>query len=67
VLDGLSIAVGLERHGHKLTNAMLRTAAGTRILTATVPSFGPGPDHVLAVRRGWLLADLLAAVGATTG
>jgi 2-polyprenyl-6-methoxyphenol hydroxylase-like FAD-dependent oxidoreductase len=65
VLDGLSLSANLHTHGHRLTNTVVRTAAGDRIVNATVPDFGPGLDHVLAVRRSRLLADLLHAAQAT--
>jgi 2-polyprenyl-6-methoxyphenol hydroxylase-like FAD-dependent oxidoreductase len=38
---------------------------GDRIVNATMPDFGPGLNHVLAVRRSRLLADLLHAAQAT--
>ncbi|TMR91425.1 FAD-dependent oxidoreductase [Nonomuraea basaltis] len=64
VLDGLSLAADLERHGHPLTRAVVRTSTGLPIVDATVAGFGTGLDHVLAVRRGRLLAGLLRAVRA---
>jgi 2-polyprenyl-6-methoxyphenol hydroxylase-like FAD-dependent oxidoreductase len=65
VLDGLSLTANLHTHGHRLTETVVRTAAGDRIVNATVPHFAPGLDHVLAVRRSRLLADLLHAAHAT--
>jgi 2-polyprenyl-6-methoxyphenol hydroxylase-like FAD-dependent oxidoreductase len=63
VLEGLSLAVDLQREGHRIHDAVIRTPAGAQIFSTPLPDYGPGLDHALAVRRGRLYAVLFGAVG----
>lgn len=62
VLAGLGLADELEKAGHRVDATTVHGAGNTPIARLAVPDFGPGLDHVLAVRRGLLHEVLLAAV-----
>jgi 2-polyprenyl-6-methoxyphenol hydroxylase-like FAD-dependent oxidoreductase len=62
VLTGLGVAGALERAGHRMTASTVHGAGRSPIARLTVPDFGGGLDHVLAVRRNLLYDVLLAAV-----
>jgi 2-polyprenyl-6-methoxyphenol hydroxylase-like FAD-dependent oxidoreductase len=63
VLHGLGLGGELERGAHQLGDGLaLRDASGAVLLRPTVPDFGLGLDHMLAVRRSHLYGALLAAV-----
>jgi 2-polyprenyl-6-methoxyphenol hydroxylase-like FAD-dependent oxidoreductase len=65
VLRALGLGGELERSSHRLVDGIaLRDACGAVLLYPTVPDFGFGLDHVLAVRRSHLYGVLLAAVQA---
>jgi 2-polyprenyl-6-methoxyphenol hydroxylase-like FAD-dependent oxidoreductase len=65
VLGGLGLAGELEAGGHRMTASTVHGAGHSPIATLAVPAFGPGLDHVLAVRRGLLHEALRTAVAAT--
>jgi 2-polyprenyl-6-methoxyphenol hydroxylase-like FAD-dependent oxidoreductase len=67
VLAGLGLAGGLERAGHRIGATTVHGRGRSPIARPAVPDFGPGLDHVLAVRRGLLHEVLLAAVCDTPG
>lgn len=62
VLAGLGLAGGLEHAGHRIDATTVHGGGGSPIARLAVPDFGPGLDHVLAVRRSLLQEMLLAAV-----
>ncbi|MFI5614325.1 FAD-dependent oxidoreductase [Amycolatopsis sp. NPDC051903] len=62
VLAGLGLTGALEREGHAMRATALLGTRGSTLAKLTVPGFGPGLDHVLAVRRGLLHAVLRKAV-----
>jgi 2-polyprenyl-6-methoxyphenol hydroxylase-like FAD-dependent oxidoreductase len=62
VLDGLGLGARVRAAGRPLTTATLRSPTGTRLADLSSPSYGPGLDHLLAVRRSRLQEILLAAV-----
>ncbi len=62
VLTGLGLADELEKAGHRIEASTVHGAGRRPVATLAVPDFGPGLDHVLAVRRGLLHEVLLAAV-----
>ncbi|HZD69173.1 MAG TPA: NAD(P)/FAD-dependent oxidoreductase [Actinomycetes bacterium] len=63
VLGGLGLGEELERGAHRLDDGLaLRDASGTVLVRSPAPDFGPGLDHLLAVRRSHLHGVLLAAV-----
>jgi 2-polyprenyl-6-methoxyphenol hydroxylase-like FAD-dependent oxidoreductase len=65
VLRALGLGEELERGAYRLTGGLaLRDASGAVLLRPTVPDFGSGLDHLLAVRRSHLHGVLLAAVEA---
>src|SRR3712207_7626001 len=51
VLGGLRLDGSLRDTGHALTATSVRGPDGAAISTPRVPDFGPGLDHVVAVRR----------------
>jgi 2-polyprenyl-6-methoxyphenol hydroxylase-like FAD-dependent oxidoreductase len=67
VLDGLGIGGEVRAAGHRLTAATLRSPTGSRLADLSPPDYGPGLDHLLAVRRSRLQEILLAAVDARPG
>lgn len=67
VLDGLGVADELRRRGCRLDRPVLRDVSGAEIAPLSAPAFGPGLDHMLAVRRADLHAVLLHAVTAEPG
>jgi|1186.fasta_scaffold06491_2 2-polyprenyl-6-methoxyphenol hydroxylase-like FAD-dependent oxidoreductase len=67
VLTGLGLADGLERSGHRIGASTVHGRGRSPIARLAAPDFGPGFDHVLAVRRGLLHEALLAAVCDTPG
>ncbi|QRP49276.1 NAD(P)/FAD-dependent oxidoreductase [Amycolatopsis sp. FDAARGOS 1241] len=62
VLAGLGLTGPLEREGHAMRATALLGTRGSPLAKLAVPDFGPGLDHVLAVRRSLLHAVLLKAV-----
>ena len=62
VLTGLGLVDALEKAGHRMSVSAVHGAGRSPIATLTVPDFGAGFDHVLAVRRSLLYEVLLAAV-----
>jgi 2-polyprenyl-6-methoxyphenol hydroxylase-like FAD-dependent oxidoreductase len=62
VLSGLRLDGALRGTGHAMTATAVRGPDGAAISTVRVPDFGPGLDHVLAVRRSNLHEVLLTAV-----
>lgn len=67
VLAGLGLADGLEHSGHRIDAATVHGRGRSPIARLAVPDFGPGLDHVLAVRRDLLHEALLAAVADAPG
>jgi 2-polyprenyl-6-methoxyphenol hydroxylase-like FAD-dependent oxidoreductase len=67
VLDGLGVGPAVRSTGHRLTEVALRSPNGSRLADLRPPDYGPGLDHVLAVRRSRLQEVLLAAVDAAPG
>jgi 2-polyprenyl-6-methoxyphenol hydroxylase-like FAD-dependent oxidoreductase len=62
VLDGLGVGAQIRTAGHPLATATLRSPTGSRLADLSPPDYGPGLDHLLAVRRSQLQEILLAAV-----
>jgi 2-polyprenyl-6-methoxyphenol hydroxylase-like FAD-dependent oxidoreductase len=62
VLTGLGLTDALERTGHRMSASAVHGTGRSPIARLTVPDFGAGLDHVLAVRRSLLHDVLLAAV-----
>lgn len=66
VLYGLGLEEPLRRLATTVRAGMVADAAGRPILHTTVPDFGGGLDHMLAIRRSHLQTVLLDAVAAET-
>jgi 2-polyprenyl-6-methoxyphenol hydroxylase-like FAD-dependent oxidoreductase len=64
VLGGLGLGEALSRAGRRAGVSTVRRPDGTPIVSVATPDFGPGLDHVLALRRSDLVAALLDAVAA---
>jgi 2-polyprenyl-6-methoxyphenol hydroxylase-like FAD-dependent oxidoreductase len=65
VLRALGLGGELERGGCRLADGIaLRGGGGALLLGLSMPDFGSGLDHVLAVRRSHLYGVLLAAARA---
>lgn len=62
VLARLGLLGDVAAAGARIDRIDIRNAAGAVLLTATMPDFGPGLDHALAVRRTRLHRVLLEAV-----
>ncbi|MCW5890583.1 MAG: FAD-dependent monooxygenase [bacterium] len=67
VLYGLGLEASLRNVGTVLRAGAVMDAAGRPILHTTVPDFGEGLDHLLAIRRSHLQTALLDAVAAAPG
>ena len=67
VLDGLGLADDLHAVGHAEHTIRLHDARGRQLTGATVPDFGEGLDHMLAVRRSDLASTIDAAVESEPG
>lgn len=66
VLYGLGMEEPLRRLGTTVRAGAVSDAAGRPILHTTVPDFGDGLDHMIAIRRSHLQSILLDAVSAET-
>jgi 2-polyprenyl-6-methoxyphenol hydroxylase-like FAD-dependent oxidoreductase len=64
VLAGLGLATAVHAAGHVLAGSSVRDPRGRVLLDLPVPGFGPGLDHMVAVRRSALHRILGAAVAA---
>jgi 2-polyprenyl-6-methoxyphenol hydroxylase-like FAD-dependent oxidoreductase len=62
VLARLGLLSGVESLGARIDRIDIQNAVGRILLTATMPDFGAGLDHAVAVRRTQLHQSLLDAV-----
>ena len=62
VLDRLGLLRTVQAAGVRIERMNIRNVSSRTLLTATVPDFGAGLDHAVAVRRTDLHTILLAAV-----
>jgi 2-polyprenyl-6-methoxyphenol hydroxylase-like FAD-dependent oxidoreductase len=67
VLDGLGVGTQVRAAGHPLATATVRSPTGSRLAELSPPDYGPGLDHLLAVRRSRLQEILFDAVDARPG
>ena len=63
VLDALGLGDALRRAGRRIASPAIRSARGTALLPAGVPSVGAGLDNVLAIRHSRLTEIMLDAIG----
>ncbi|HEX7522386.1 MAG TPA: NAD(P)/FAD-dependent oxidoreductase [Acidimicrobiia bacterium] len=60
VLAGLGLAGAIEKEGHCSALTTIRDPEERELLSLPTPPYGPGLDHVVALRRS-LLADVISA------
>ena len=64
VLEGLGLAEPVHQLGRALTAMEIRNVRGRPVSSVTIPDFGDGLDHYVAIGRRDLHATLMAAVRA---